>query len=24
VARRRWFWPITRLRLVKRDRVHGE
>ena len=24
VARRRWFWPITRWRLVKRDRVHGE
>lgn len=24
VARRRWFWPLTRWRLVKRDRVHGE
>jgi hypothetical protein len=24
IARRRWFWPITRIRLVKRDRVHGE
>ena len=23
-ARRRWFWPITSLRLVKRDRIHGE
>lgn len=24
VARRRWFWPLTRWRLVKRDRIHGE
>lgn len=24
VARRRWFWPLTKWRLVKRDRVHGE
>ncbi len=24
VARRRWFWPLTRWRLVRRDRVHGE
>jgi hypothetical protein len=23
-ARRRWFWPLTRWRIVKRDRVHGE
>jgi len=23
-ARRRWFWPFTRWRLVKRDRIHGE
>ena len=24
IARRRWFWPLTRWRLVKRDRIHGE
>lgn len=24
VARRRWFWKLTKWRLVKRDRVHGE
>ena len=24
VARRRWFWPFTRWRLVKRDRIHGK
>jgi hypothetical protein len=24
VARRRWFWPHTKWRLVKRDRIHGE
>jgi hypothetical protein len=23
-ARRQWYWPLTRWRLVKRDRVHGE
>ena len=23
-ARKRWFWPFTRWRLVKRDRIHGE
>jgi hypothetical protein len=23
-ARRKWYWPLTRWRLVKRDRVHGE
>jgi len=24
VARRRWFWPLTKWRLLRRDRVHGE
>jgi len=24
VARRRWYWPWTKWRLVKRDRIHGE
>lgn len=24
VARQRWFWKLTKWRLVKRDRVHGE
>ena len=23
-ARRRWFWPFTKWRLVKRDRIHGK
>jgi hypothetical protein len=24
VARRRWYWPWTKWRLVERDRIHGE
>ena len=24
VARRRWLWKLTKWRLVKRDKVHGE
>lgn len=24
VARRRWFWPVTKWRFVRRDRIHGD